>query len=107
VWKSRRTFRGGGTCIQISVTRKTRNIAHLREARWGKKEEGPAIVGPQRIRDGYQKKQILWGHSGLRGWEWSGVPKCSGNLVGDAEHGLKSSGCCSSQLSCVGGDSRA
>lgn len=33
MWKSWRTLRGGDVCIQVSVTGKTRNIAHLGEDR--------------------------------------------------------------------------
>lgn len=93
--------------MQISRNRETRNRAQLREARWGKEEGGPSNSWATENKRWVSEETDPVGRSGLRGWEWSGVPKCSGSLVGDAEHGLKSSGCCSSQFSCVGGDSRA
>lgn len=69
----------------FSVTRKTRNIVHLGEAR-EKRKEGPAVVGPQKMRDGISKETDPTGPSGLRGWEWGGVPRYSRNLVEEVGH---------------------
>lgn len=53
MWKSWQTLRGGGVCIQLSVTGKTRNLAHLERiegfSRIGRdrRREGSAVVAPQ------------------------------------------------------------
>lgn len=45
------------------------------------------MVGPQKMRGGVSEETEPVGPSGLRGWEWRGVPRCNRNLVEDAEHG--------------------